>query len=159
MIYYDYPEEKVDIFEKSDKNYFFGGLNFTYLCDYDEVKTVEMWDIFTGFVLVVYKRYAVVKRGEVCFRNENFLDGNLAKGRYKENGYVVISSEPKEYQIHSWKKKLTSYELRDDSTYNSALNPIIFSTAEEALTKAISLSKQKKATFMVAQWFDECDRH
>ena len=159
MMYYDYPEEKIDIFEESDKNYFVKGNDFTYLCTYDEVKAVNMWNAFTGFVLVVYKRYAVVKKGEICFLNENFSDGNMARGRHKENGYVIISSEPKEYLIHSWKKNLTSYELRDDSTYNCALNPVIFETAEEALKKALLLSKQKKEIFMVAQWFDDFDRH
>ena len=158
MIYYDYPEEKIEIFEKSDRNYFFKGDKFSDLCSYDEMKAVNVCRDFTGFVLVVYKRYAVVKRGEVCFRNENFSDGNIAKGRYKENGYVIISSEPKEYLIHSWKKNLTSYELRDDSAYNGALNPVIFETAEEALAKSIALSKQKKEIFMVAQWFDDFDR-
>ena len=56
MMYYDYPEEKIGIFEKNDRNYFFKGTDFTYLCTYDEVKAVNMWDAFTGFVLVVYKR-------------------------------------------------------------------------------------------------------
>ena len=159
MIYYDYPEEKTDIFEESDRNYFFKGTDFTYLCTYDEVKAVNMWNAFTGFVLVVYKRYAIVKWGKVSFLNKNFSDGNIAKGRHKENGYVIIFSEPKEYLIHSWKKNLTSYELRDDSAYNRALNPVIFETAEEALEKALLLSKQKKEAFMVAQWFDYFDRH
>ena len=72
---------------------------------------------------------------------------------------MIILSEPKEYLIHSWKKKLTSYELRDDSTYNCALNPVIFETAEEALAKAVSLSKEEDGAFLVAQWFDEFDRH
>ena len=158
MKYYDYPEEKTELFEESDRNYFFKGTDFTYLCNYDEVKAVNVRRDFTGFVLVVYKRYAVVKGGEVCFRNENFSDGHIAKGRHKENGYVIISGEPKDYVIQSWENKLTSYELRDDSAYNSALNPVIFPTAEEALAKAIFLSKQNKATFMVAQWFDDFDR-
>jgi hypothetical protein len=159
MIYYDYPEEKIEIFEESNRNYFFKGNDFTYLCTYDEVKAVNMWNAFTGFVLVVYKRYAVVKKGEICFLNENFSDGNMARGRYKENGYVIILREPKEYLIHSWKKNLTSYELRDDSTYNCALNPVIFETAEEALAKAVLLSKEEDGAFLVAQWFDEFDRH
>ena len=159
MKYYDYPEEKTELFEESDRNYFFKGTDFTYLCNYDEVKTVKMWNAFTGFVLVVYKRYAIVKGGEVCFRNEKFSDGHIAKGRHKENGYVIISDEPKVYRIQSWENKLTSYELRDDSTSSSALNPIIFPTAEEALEKALSLSKKKRnETFLVAQWFDDFDR-
>ena len=159
MKYYDYPEEKTDIFEESDRNYFFKGTDFTYLCTYDEVKAVNMRNAFTGFVLVVYKRYAIVKAGEVCFQNENFSDGNTAKGRHKENGYVIISGEPKDYVIQSWENKLTSYELRDDSAYNSALNPVIFVTAEEALEKAISLSKKERnERFLVAQWFDDYDR-
>ena len=159
MIYYDYPEEKIEIFEKSDKHYFFKGDKFSYLCSYDEMKAVNVCRDFTGFVLVVYKRYAVVKKGEVCFWNEDFSDGNIAKGRHKENGYMIISSEPKEYLIHSWKKNLTSYELRDDSTYNCALNPVIFETAEEALAKAVLLSKEEDGAFLVAQWFEEFDRH
>ena len=158
MMYYDYPEEKIDIFEESDKNYFVKGTDFTYLCTYDEVKSVDMRNAFTGFVLVVYKRYAIVKWGKVSFLNENFSDGNIAKGRYKENGYVIISNKPQNYVIQSWENKLTSYELRDDSTGSSALNPIIFPTAEEALAKSIALSKQKKEIFMVAQWFDDFDR-
>lgn len=159
MMYYDYPEEKIDIFEESDKNYFVKGTAFTYLCTYDEVKAVDMRNAFSDYVLVVYKRYAVVKWGKVSFLNENFSDGNMAKGRYKENGYVIISGEPKEYLIHSWKKNLTSYELRDDSAYNRALNPVIFETAEEALAKAVSLSKEEDGVFLVVQWFDEFDRH
>ena len=151
-------KRKIDIFEESDRNYFFKGTDFTYLCNYDEVKAVNMWNAFTGFVLVVYKRYAVVKGGEVCFRNEKFSDGHIAKGRHKENGYVIISNKPKDYVIQSWENKLTSYELRDDSTGSSALNPIIFPTAEEALAKAIALSKQKMEIFMVAQWYDDFDR-
>ena len=118
-----------------------------------------MRNAFSDYVLVVYKRYAVVKKGEICFLNENFSDDNMAKGRYKKNGYVIISNKPKNYVIQSWENKLTSYELRDDSTGSSALNPIIFPTAEEALAKAIALSKQKKETFLVAQWFDDFDRH
>ena len=158
MKYYDYPEEKTELFEESDRNYFFKGTDFTYLCNYDEVKAVNVCRDFTGFVLVTYKRYAVVKGGEVCFLNGNFSDGHIAKGRHKENGYVIISGEPKEYRIQSWENTLTSYEFRDDSGYNSALNPVIFETAEEALEKALLFSKQKKEIFMVAQWFDDFDR-
>ena len=62
MIYYDYPEDKKEIFEISDKNYFFKGTEFSYLCSYDEIKKVDMKDAFSGIVLVVYKRYAVVKK-------------------------------------------------------------------------------------------------
>ena len=83
MKYYDYLEEKIDIFEESDKNYFFKGTAFTYLCTYDEVKAVNMWNAFSDYVLVVYKRYAIVKWGKVSFLNENFSDGNIAKGRYQ----------------------------------------------------------------------------
>lgn len=80
----------------------------------------------------------------------------IRKGRHKDNGYVIISSETKEYMIQSWKKTLTSYEFRDDS----ALNPVIFATAEEALEKVLSLSEDERETFfLVAQWFDDFDRH
>ncbi len=64
---------------------------------------------------------------------------------------MIILSEPKEYLIHSWKKKLTSYELRDDSAYNCALNPVIFGTAEEALEKAVSRSKEEEGAFPIVQ--------
>ncbi len=159
MQYYDYPSDKIGIFENSNKNYFFSGKDFSYLCSYEEIRRVDMRTAFSGFVLVVYKRYAIVQNGSVIYKNENFCDGYTAKGRYKNNGYIIISSNPKEYYIHSWKSNLQSYELRDDSEYNRALNPIIFSSAEEALKTAIRISKFKKEKFIVAQWFDEFDRH
>lgn len=159
MIYYDYPEDKKEIFEISDKNYFFKGTEFSYLCSYDEIKKVDMKDAFSGIVLVVYKRYAVVKNGDITYKNEEFCDGYIATGRYKEKGYVIISNQAKDYFIHSWNRVLSRYELCDDSKYNCALNPIIYDAADVALKKAIELSEGSDEMFIVAQWFDDFDRH
>ncbi len=159
MIYYDYPKDKIEIFETSNKNYFFKGKEFSYLCSYEEIKKVDMKNVFSGFVLVVYKRYAVIQNGDTIYMNDKFYDGYIARGRYKENGYIIISNEPKEYFIHSWDSTLQSYELRDDSKYNQALNPIIYDTSEAALQTAIKLSKESNEMFIVAQWFDDFDRH
>lgn len=159
MIYYDYPEDRKDIFESIDKNYFFKGDKFSYLCTIDEAKKIDMRVAFSGFVLVLYKRYAVVKNGDVQYKNKDFSDGHVAKGRYKGNGYVVISNTPRDYFIHSWNKTLRRYELCDDTRYNRALNPIIYETAEKALFTAIELSKKSDELYIVAQWFDEMDRH
>ena len=159
MVYYNYPTEKIDIFQSSDKNYFFKGKDYSYLCYFDEIKNVNMRAEFSGYVLVIYKRYAVVKNGNIIYKNENFCDGYIAKGRYKENGYVIISNKAREYFIHSWNGTLQSYELRDDSKYNRSINPIIFDTVDVALETAIELSKDSSEMFIVAQWFDEFDRH
>ena len=159
MIYYDYPKDKIELFEASDKNYFFKGNEFSYLCSYEEIKSIDIRDAFSGLVLVIYKRYAVVQSGDALYKNEKFLDGNIASGRYKENGYVIISNKAREYFIHSWNGTLQSYELRDDSKYNRALNPIIFDTVDVALETAIELSKDSSEMFIIAQWFDEFDRH
>ncbi len=159
MIYYDYPKDKIEIFEISDKNYFFKGNRFSYLCTYEDIKKVDMKVAFSGFVLVVYKRYAVIKNGVTVYMNDKFYDGYIARGRYKENGYIIISNEPTDYFIHSWNKTLQSYELRDDSKYNHALKPIIYDTAEVALQTALKLSKESNEIFIVAQWFDDFDRH
>ena len=159
MIYYDYPKDKIELFEASDKNYFFKGNEFSYLCSYEEIKSIDIRDAFSGLVLVIYKRYAVVQSGDALYKNEKFLDGNIASGRYKENGYVIISNKAREYFIHSWNGTLQSYELRDDSKYNRALNPIIFDTVDVALETAIELSKDSSEMFIISQWFDEFDRH
>ena len=159
MKYYDYPKDKIGIFEVSDKNYFFKGKDFSYMCSFEEVQRVDMRSEFSGFVLVIYKRWAVVKNGLIVYKNEQFCDGIIAKGRYKENGYVIISDLSREYHIQSWGSSLRSHELRDDSKYNQALNPIIFDTAESALKKALELSMESDEMFVVAQWFDEFDRH
>lgn len=159
MIYNDYPKDKIDLFEISNKNYFFKGSAFSYLCSYEEIKNIDVRDAFSGFVLVVYKRYAVVQSGDILYKNDKFCDGNVASGRYMENGYVIISNKAREYFIHSWDSTMQSYELRDDSKYNCALNPIIFDAAEATLETAIELSKDSDEMFIVAQWFDEFDRH
>lgn len=159
MIYYNYPKDKIDIFEPSDKNYFFKGKDFSYMCSYDEIKKVDMRVAFSGYVLVIYKRYAVVKNGNIVYKNEKFCDNHIAKGRYKESGYVIISNIPKEYFVHSWGSTLQSYELRDDSKYNQALSPIIYGTAEAALQTAIKQSEESEEMFVIAQWFEEFDRH
>lgn len=159
MKYYDYPENKIEIFEPSESNYFFGGTDYSYLCTYDEVQKVDMWTAFSGFVLAVYKRYAVIRNGIITYKNEAFEDGHIARGRYKENGYVIISNKKREYFIQSWNQYLISYEIRDNDGPYKALNPRIYQSVERAVEDAVELSRKSDEILMVAQWFDECDRH
>lgn len=160
--YYDYPErsDRNGIFDISDDNYFLKSDLFTYLCSYDEAQIADKQNVFLGsYVLITYKRYAVIEAGEVYYKNENFSDGHLPEGRYKNNGFVIICDKPKDYYIHSWQKYFASYEVRDDSSYNQALNVRIFKTAEEAVKHAIKLSEKHGGRYLVACWFDDFDRH
>lgn len=160
MKYYDYPDRKVDIFEPDDNNYFFKSAGFSYLCAHEDVKKIDMRTDFPGaYVLVVYKRYALIEDGHIFFQNNMFEDGHQARGRYKESGFVIISSVPQKYFIQSWNDYLISYEIRNDKIYNSALNPIIYENASVATGVAVEMSKSNRHTYMVAQWFDEFDRH
>lgn len=162
MEYYDYPErsDRKDIFAISDDNYFLKSDKFTYLCSYDEAQLADRQNVFLGaYVLVTYKRYAVIKKGEAYYTNKNFSDGNLPKGRYKDNGFVIICDKPSEYYIHSWQKYLTSYEVRSDKEYNKALKVTVYPTAEMAVKKAIMLSEVTGNSYVVACWFDDFDRH
>ena len=160
MKYFDYPDRKTDIFQPSENNYFFEASDFTYLCSYEEVEKINMRSDFrNAYVLVLYKRYALIKDGQFFYQNKMFEDGHAARGRYKENGFVIISNVPQKYYIQSWNDYLVSYEIRDDQKYNAALNPVIYQDASEAVEVAIKLSKTNQQTYMVAQWFDECDRH
>lgn len=160
MEYLDYPKEKVDIFSPCDKNYFLKSDRFSYLCSYEEAENIDKYSSFKGsIVLITYKRLAVIKGGKVIYQNKGFNDGNMARGRYKEKGYVIISDTLKSYYIQSWDKYLESYELRDDGEYNKALNPIIYSSCDDAVGEAIALSQRSDNTYIVAQWFNETDRH
>ncbi len=160
MEYLNYPQEKKDIFEPCNKNYFLKADKFSCLCTYEEAENIDKLNSFKGsFVLVTYKRFAVIKGGEVVYENKGFNDGNIAKGRYKENGFVIISDTPKSYYIQSWDKYLESYEIRDDSGYNKALNPKIYSTLDSAVDEALHLSEDSENTYIVAQWFNDFDRH
>lgn len=162
MEYYDYPvrNDRKDIFSASDDNYFLKSEKFTYLCSYDEASFVDKHNVFLGsFVLITYKRYAVIKNGEIYYFNKNFSDGNLPRGRYKDNGFVLICDKPEDYFIHSWRRFLSSYEVREDNEYNKALNVKVFATADEAVTKAKELSAADKNSYVVACWFDDFDRH
>lgn len=160
MEYLDYPKEKVDIFTPCDKNYFLKSDRFSYLCSYEEAENIDKYSSFKGsFVLITYKRFAIIKGGKVIYQNKDFDDGKLAKGRYKEKGYVIISDTLKSYYIQSWDKYLESYEVRDDSVYNKALNPVIYGSCEDAVSKAVALSQKTDDTYVVAQWFNDIDRH
>lgn len=160
MNYYNYPSTSTDIFETSDKNYFIKANKFTYLCSYEEANTIDKrMDFPDAFVLVIYKRYAVVSDGLVKYKNHNFIDGHIAKGRYNEKGYVIISNQLHNYFIQSWNKHLESYEIRDDKVYNKALNPLIFPDGEKAILEAVKMSKENNEKYVIAQWFDEFDRH
>ena len=160
MEYLDYPKEKVDIFSPCDKNYFLKSDRFSYLCSYEEAENIDKYNSFKGsFVLITYKRFVIVKGGKVIYQNKDFDDGNVAKGRYKGNGYVIISDTPKSYYIQSWDKYLESYEIRDDSEYNKALNPIIYSSCDDAVGEAVAMSQGTDGAYIVAQWFNDIDRH
>ena len=160
MEYLNYMQEKTDIFTPSEKNYFLKADKFSYLCSYSESMDIDKRNSFrASVVLVTYKRFAVIKGGEVIFKNQNFYDGNIAKGRYKENGFVIIGNTPKSYFIQSWNKNLESYEIRDDSGYNRALNPVIYSSPDDAMREAVAISQGNDSTYIVAQWFDDVDRH
>ena len=160
MKYYDYPDTKIDLFQPSDKNYFFEASGFSYLCSFEDVQKVNMQNAFNdAYVLVVYKRYALIKNGRMFFQNKMFKDGHAASGRYKENGYVIILNFPQRYFIQSWNDYLVRYDVRDDQRYNAALNPTIYKCATEAVEVAINMSKANQQTYMVAQWFNDCDRH
>ena len=157
MRYYNYPNDKIDIFEPSDKNYFYSANEFTYLCSPEELRGIDSRFLYSRRVVVIYKRYAVVQNGNIVYQNNNFHDGYVGIGRYGDNGFVIIANKPRSYFIYSWKRNLQSYEISDDSKHNSALNPIIYRTAEVALQAAIELSKESDDKFMVAQWFNETE--
>lgn len=159
MKYYNYPQDKTEIFSESDRNYFFKGDLFSYLCTFEQAKCVDQRSAFSGNVLVLYKRYAVIKNGRILRKNEAFYDGHIPNGRYGENGFVIISDKEQEYLIQSWGKNLKSFELRDDSGYNTALRPVIFQNGESAIKKALDISEKSEQTLVVAQWFSDFDRH
>lgn len=160
MEFYDFPDRKVNIFEPDDKNYFIKSKNFSYLCTYEETMSIDKrHDFPDAFILVVYKRYALVAEGHISYQNMMFADGHQAKGRYKEKGFVIISNVPQKYFIQSWNDYLVSYEIRNDEKFNAALNPSIYESAVDAVNAAIDMSKSNRQTYIITQWFDEFDRH
>lgn len=160
MEYYEFPDKKVGIFQPNERNYFIEAGKFSYLCTYEEMMRIDRYRDFQGaFVMVIYKRYALIEAGRITWKNDTFNDGHQASGRHKENGFVIMSDIPQRYFIQSWNDYLLSYQVRDDKQYNKALNPIIYKTAEDAVRAAAGLSKENSCKYMVVQWFDECDRH
>lgn len=164
MEYYDYPESRIELFKPCDRNYFFRSEKCTYLCSFEEMLDVDKRGQFDDtFVLVVYKRYAAIHNGTIVYKNTECSDGHPACGRYGENGFVIIMEQPRRYDIQSWKNDrisyLMSYEIRDDSGFDKALNPRIYKNAESAVSDAVKISELSGESCIVAQWFDEYDRH
>ena len=166
MEYYDYPESKIDIFTPCDRNYIFKTCDnrtdkFSYLCSFDEMFDVNKAKQFTeGFVLVVYKRYAVIQNGIVVYENTGFNDGHppCVIGEYA-NTFVIIMENPRKYYNHSQKTDIISCEIKDDSDYDKVLGPKIYKTAECAVSDAVKFSGESGEKCAVVQWFDEYDRY
>ncbi len=161
MEYYDYPESRTDIFTPCDRNYFFHSrVKFSYLCSFEEMLDVDKSCMFTNsYVLLVYKRYAVIQDGIVVYENKGFNDGYPPCGRHGENAFVIITEKPRTYRIQSWKNDLITYDIRDDSENDKALNSKVYRSAESAVSDAVKISEASGEKCAVVQWFDEYDRH
>lgn len=149
LTYYNYPSSKIDLFEMSDKNYFFASQSFSYLCSYDEYDKVDPNSSFKdAYVLSVLKRYCVVRDGKIIFFNDNFSDGHTPFYCQKEGFQIITNKVEMDNGNSAW-----DYYVRDE--YSVA----IFSRAESAVNKAIELSLQNKGQlYLVAQTFEEIER-
>lgn len=162
MEYIDFPqqEQRAEIFEPSENNYFFCSTKSSYLCSYDQVLKANRFTVPGSQVLVTYKRKAVIAAGKVVFENKSFTDGHTCESMmYKDLSFVIISEKTNQYFVHSWNKYMNSYVIRDCEEYNQALHPRIYKTSEDAIDAAVKLSLTDKGRYVVAQWFAECDRY
>ena len=149
LTYYNYPSSKIDLFEISDKNYFFASQSFSYLCSYDEYDRVDPNSSFKdAYVLSVLKRYCVVRNGKIIFFNDNFNDGHSPFYCQKE-GFQIITNKPvMENGDSAW-----DYYVRDENSV------VIYNRAETAVNKAIELSiNNPSQLYLVAQTFEEIER-
>ncbi|MBQ8019928.1 MAG: hypothetical protein IJ263_05960 [Paludibacteraceae bacterium] len=149
LTYYNYPSSKIDLFEMSDKNYFFASQSFSYLCSYDEYDRVDPNSSFKdAYVLSVLKRYCVVRNGKIIFFNDNFNDGHSPFYCQKE-GFQIITNKPvMENGDSAW-----DYYVRDENSV------VIYNRAETAVNKAIELSiNNPSQQYLVAQTFEEIER-
>lgn len=149
LTYYNYPSSKIDLFEISDKNYFFASQSFSYLCSYDEYDKVDPNSSFKdAYVLSVLKRYCVVRDGKIIFFNDNFSDGHTPFYCQKEGFQIICNKAQMEGGDSAW-----DYYVRDENSV------AIFSRAESAVNKAIELSLQNRGQlYLVAQTFEEIER-
>lgn len=170
MEFYPYPlEKRVSPFEPSDEdNYFVECKLLSYLGNYEEIG--NLWhpadkrnEYFWGnWVICVYKRRAVIKNGKVAFINSQFNDGHIIGFSRLENSpepiqYAIITNNLLEYAVSSWNGwTLQSYSVRDE--YNP-LQLKLFTSFNEAVEYAMSLSKENGVDCIVAQWFADIDRH
>ncbi len=145
---YNYPSSKIDLFEISDKNYFFASQSFSYLCSYDEYDKVDPNSSFKdAYVLSVLKRYCVVRDGKIIFFNDNFNDGHSPFYCQKE-GFQIITNKTVEGGDSAW-----DYYVREENSV------AIYNRAESAVNKAIELSTQNPGQlYLVAQTFEEIER-
>lgn len=170
--YYNYPAEKrITPFQVIDgDNYFMvAGGTFSYLGSYEEIGNIrDPWEerseqIQGAWVLNIFKRYAVIDRGEVAFTNPHFDDEHrIGESRLKDVRFAILTERIQEYQVDSWgeKEKLRCFSIRDDSgEFNATLQLKLFDSAEKAITYAIKISKEQSMKCVVAQWFADLDRH
>lgn len=149
LTYYNYPSSKIDLFEISDKNYFFASQSFSYLCSYDEYDKVDPNSSFKdAYVLSVLKRYCVVRDGRIIFFNDNFSDGHSPFYCQKEGFQIICNKAQMEGGDSAW-----DYYVRDENSV------AIFGRSESAVNKAIELSLQNRGQlYLVAQTFEEIER-
>lgn len=149
LTYYNYPSSKTDLFEISDKNYFFASQSFSYLCSYDEYDKVDPNSSFKdAYVLSVLKRYCVVRDGKIIYFNDSFNDGHSPFYCQKE-GFQIITNQPvMEGGDSAW-----DYYVREDNSV------AIYNRAESAVNRAIELSTHNPGRlYLVAQTFEEIER-
>lgn len=158
MCYFDFPQEKIDLFEPSQKNYYFeSGSKYSYLCSQEEISTVNFMDDFTGkdgggYVITEYLRCSIIENGKIIFENPNCVKISSKK-------YIIVSDKAHEYTVKGWNEKLVSHDLRSDKTGDSALHPIYYESYGEAISIAKRLSLSNDCKYLVSMYLDYYDRH
>lgn len=167
MEYFDYLNNtKISPFEKRNgNNYFACAGKISYLGSYEEIGNLltpfdERNKIFKGeFVLLILKRYAVIKNGIVDYVNPNFDDGHIVgNSRYGNNKqYIIISSKYNQYKVKTWQNTyLKTYIIQDE---NDTLQPKKFKSIEDAIEYGKSITQNNNTICVVCQWFSDIDRH
>ncbi|MBR5995451.1 MAG: hypothetical protein IK026_02580 [Eubacteriaceae bacterium] len=158
MEYWDYPEEKTELFEASDRNYYWStGSMYTFLCSRQDLDRIDPWKDLTdgGWVIASYLRCDVVEHGSVVFAGHEAEDLKEKSGKF-----VIVRSMPFVYRVQTWgERKLSSYEVRSDEGFNEALQPLFFMSRKKALKKALELSKGDDCRYLVSRQLDSFDRH
>ena len=170
MEFYPYPPEKrVSPFEPSDAdNYFVGCKLLSYLGNYEEIG--NLWhhgdkrneNFWGNWVICIYKRRAVIKKGKVAYINKQFHDGHTIGFSRLENNpepiqYAIITNKLLKYVVPSWNgRTLQSYSVHDE---HNPLQLKLFASFNEAVEYAMSLSQENDVDCIVAQWFADIDMH